>query len=251
MLLFCEERFEQDFQLDRLKQTIHTVLQSAVISPKSFSYFIQRYSYFNDHASAVASRLISSLALSQELFCDAAQTIVDKSDRRFDRVLDQSLLYALGDYVQLSVPERHRIAQLPNWLMDVVQALVSQYQWTPGDIAALVRALGFHTASEMMGGLEHLLLDQVVHHDCPWRYTMIHSQPKGRGNYCQPALNILNMTLDYRPELPEQIKAWVYEGYQNFIDLQQQLFHEIYRESLELQYGEFNFVSFPVETPAS
>jgi hypothetical protein len=236
MLLFCEERFEQDFQFDRLKQTIRTVMQSAVITPKSFYYFIQRYSYFNGHAAAAG--LASSLALSQAFCCDAAQTIVAKSDRRFDRVLDYSLLHAVGDYAQLSVPERHRMAQVPAWLTEVVEALVSQYQTSGDDIAALVRTLGFYTASEMMGNLENLLLDQVVHPDCSWRYIMVHRQPKGRGNYCQLALNTLNMTLDDRSELPEQIKAWVYEGYQNFIDLQQRLFYEIYRESLELQYWE-------------
>jgi hypothetical protein len=251
MVLFSEERFAQDFQFDRLKQTIYTVMRSAVITPKSFYYFIQRYSDFNGSASAVMSHLVSSLALSPELCCDFVQTMANKSDRDFDRALAQDLLHGVGDYAQLSGPERHRIAQAPTWLTEVVQALGSHYQGMPGDVTALIRALGFYAASEMMGDLEQVVLDQVVHHNYPWRYALIRSQTEGHGNHCQPALNALNLTLDYRPELPEQIKAWVYEGYQNFIDLQQRLFYEIYRESLDLQYWEPNFVNLPVEIPAN
>jgi hypothetical protein len=223
MLLFCKERFEQDFQFDRLKQTIDTVMRSAVISPKSFYYFIQRYSYFNN---ALTSHLVSH------------------------RALDQILLQAVGDYAQLSVQERDRIAQVPSWLKEITQSLVSQYQGTPGDdVAALVRSLGFHTASEMMGDLENAVLDRLVCCDCPWHHLIIDSQHRGGKDHCQQTLNTLNLILDDRPELPEQIKAWVYEGYQSFIDVQQRLFYEIYRESLELHYSESNSVSIQGEIP--
>jgi hypothetical protein len=221
MLLFCEERFEQDFQFDRLKQTIHTVMQSAVITPKSFYYFIQRYISFNN---TPISDLVSH------------------------RALDQILLQAVGDYAQLSVQERDRIAQVPTWLKEITQSLVSQYQGTPGDdIASLVRSLGFHAASEMMGDLERVVLDRVVRYDCPWQHLIIHSQHKGGKDHCQQTLNTLNLILDYRPELPEQIKAWVYEGYQSFIEVQQRLFYAIYRESLELHYSEPDSVSIQGE----
>jgi hypothetical protein len=150
----------------------------------------------------------------------------------------------------LSVQERHRIAQVPTWLTEITQSFVSQYPGTPGDdIAALVRSLGFHAASEMMGDLEYAVLDRVLRYDCPWHHLMIHSQHEGGKDHCQHILNALNLILDYRPELPEQIKAWVYEGYQSFIELQQQLFYEIYRESLELQYGEPDSVILQGEIP--
>lgn len=223
MVLFSEERFEQDFQFDRLKQTIHTVMQSAVITPKSFYYFIQRYSYFNRYASAVIAGL--------------------KAHDNTYRALDQILLQTVGDYARLSGPERHRIAQVPTWLREITQSLVNQYPGTPGDIASLVRALGFHAASEMVG--EPAVLDRLLRYDCPWNH-LIQSQA-GREEHCQQALNTLNLILDYRIELPEQIKAWVYEGYQSFIDVQQRLFHEIYRESLELQYCDRDFVRLPVQ----
>jgi hypothetical protein len=223
MLLFSEERFEQDFQFDRLKQTIHTVVQSSVITPKSFYYFIQRYSYFNRYASAVISGL--------------------EAHDNTHRALDPILLQAVGDYAQLSGPERHRIAQLPNWLREITQSLVSQYPGTPDDIASLVRALGFYAAAEMMG--EPAVLDRLLHYDRPWSH-LIQSQASHE-DQGQQALDSLNLLLDYRPELPEQIKAWVYEGYQSFIDLQQRLFHEIYRESLELQYCDRDSVSLQVE----
>jgi hypothetical protein len=220
MVLFCEERFAQDFQFDRLKQTICTVMQSAIATPKSFYYFIQRYIYFNGYASSVVSGL-------------------GAPQGNTHRAVDQLLLNAVGDDAQLSSQERHRIAQVPAWLTEITQSLASQYHGIPNDIAFLIRSLGFHAASEMMANLERVVLDGLVHHDCPCRSLIIYSSHEGQ----QHTLNTLNLILDYRPELPEQIKAWVYEGYQSFIDLQQRLLHEIYRESLNLQYCELDFAS--------
>ncbi len=217
MVLFCEERFAQDFQFDRLKQTMHTVMQSAIITPTSFYCFIQRYTYFN----AVVSHWVSH------------------------RATDQILLHTVGDYAQLSVPERDRIAQVPTWLTEITQALASQYQETPSDdVATLVRTLGFHAAAEMMGDLEQAVFDRLVRHNCPWCYLLIYSHDES-----QHALNALNLILDYRPELPEQIKAWVYEGYQSFIEVHQQLFYEIYRECLEFQYGDSDSASLQGKIP--
>jgi hypothetical protein len=221
MVLFSQERFEQDFQFDRLKQTIHTVVQSAVISPKSFYYFIARYSYFNRYTSAVLAGL--------------------EAHGNTPRALNPILLHAVGDYAQLSGAERHRIAQLPNWLRKVTQTVVSHYPSPAGDIATLGRTLGFHAAVEMIG--EPAVLDRLLHYDCPWCHLI--QSPASRQDQPQQALNSLNLLLDCRPELPQQIKAWGYEGYQSFIDLQQQLFLESYRESLELQYCDS--ASLPVE----
>jgi hypothetical protein len=230
MVLFCEERFAQDFQFDRLTQTMHAAMRSAVITPKSFYYFIHRYRYFNDFASGVLSRAESNTHWA----------------------LDQTFLQALGDYAQLSAQDRHRIHQLPAWLTAIVQALEHPDQGRSGDnIASRLRTLGFQAASEMMGELEHQLLDRVMRYECPWHYVLIHRPATNFKKHCPPTLNDLNLILDQRPELPEQIKAWVYEGYQTLIDLQQRLFREIYRESLELHYLEATVVNPPVERPSN
>jgi hypothetical protein len=281
MALFSEEKFQQDFQVSKLEQTIGSSIRCAIQDPTTFYHFMQRYTYFNGFASAVISRLASSLAMSRYLFRDSSQPIYEESDRGFNissevmvaasdeesnqvthRELAHLLLHTVGDYAKLDIATRNQISEIPTWLDEISQAVMSDYQGIPGNIESLVKALGFHAASEMLGDVEYDLLDKIVRHDHrgvgfdrfmreevksvqlkdhryhPWCYVLIHSQHGGGGaeeEHFAHALNALNLVVAYRSEGPEQIKAWAYEGYQSFVDLQQDLFREIYRECLELQ----------------
>jgi hypothetical protein len=135
------------------------------------------------------------------------------------------------------------------------------YQGTPGDVASLIKAIGFHAASEMLGDREYALLDMVVryenrgagfdrylrektsaikirdHRYDPWCYVVIHGKHRGSGaeiEHIKHVLNALNMLIRYRPESEQQITEWVFEGYKAFVGLQQRLFREMYQECLEL-----------------
>jgi hypothetical protein len=177
------------------------------------------------------------------------------------RSLAQAILKTVGDYTGLSSEERNQLSRVPGWLDEIVDAVVSNYQGTPGDIASLIQATGFHTASEMLGDREYALLDMIIryenrgigfdhylrdnastiiiegHRYDPWCYVLIHSKHQSSGKeieHAESALEALNLLATYRTESEQQIQEWVFQGFKGFVELQQRLFREIYRECLEL-----------------
>jgi hypothetical protein len=174
------------------------------------------------------------------------------------RSLAQMTLQTVGDYARLTTEQRNRFAQVPHWLEQIVQSVVTHYQGIPGDRASLVRALGFHAASELLGDRENAILDRVIrfegkesglnrymneqatkrmiqgHWYHPWAYILIHGQHNGSGveaEHFEYALNALNLCVQYQPHSADQIHAWAMEGFNTFIELQQRLFREIRQES--------------------
>lgn len=177
------------------------------------------------------------------------------------------LLRTAGDYAELSINERNQFSrQVPTWLEEIVQEVIAGYQGTPGDAASLIRAIGFHAASEMLGDMEYALLDMIIryenkgvgfdrylkeetnpvqirgHRYDPWCYVVIHGKHEGSGAEARHFIHVaqaLNMLVHYRPEAEQQIVEWVLEGYKAFVELQQHLFKEIYCECFqELQDSE-------------
>ncbi len=277
---FSETFFREILDFSDLEKTIASTMHLAAQNPISFYLFLQRYTYFNGYASAVISRLASSIAMSRYLFTDPEILVNEEADRGFQisaeimiaasdegaygithRELAQLLLTTAGDYAGLPINERNQFSQVPVWLDEIVQDVMTAYQGTPGDVVSLIRAIGFHTASEMLGDREYALLDMIVryenqgvgfdrylqeqtssvpirgHRYDPWCYVVIHGKHEGTGaeaRHFVHVLEALNMVVRYRPESEQQIIEWVLEGYQAFVELQQRLFREIYRECLEL-----------------
>ena len=278
MTIFSEELFEQEFRFEQLEDTVTNAIRDAIKTPESLHLFFQRYIYFNGYASSVIARLASSIAMSRYLFADSAIPVIDEADRGFQisaevmvaasdegaydithRELAQLLLKTTGDYAKLSIEERNLYSQVPNWLDDIVEATMAGYQGTPGDVVSLIKAVGFHAASEMLGDREYALLDKIVRYDYkgegfdqylsektsavklgkhrydPWCYVVIHGKHEGDGaeaKHFVHVLNALEMICAYRPESVEQITEWVYQGFSGFVSLQQRLFQEIQKECL-------------------
>ncbi|MBE9207051.1 hypothetical protein IQ244_11065 [Nostoc sp. LEGE 06077] len=278
---FSETLFEQAFDFNELEQTVAATIRLAVSNPASLYLFFQRYTYFNGYVSSMIPRLVSSIALSRYLFTEPHIPVIEEADRGMQiaakvmvaaadegaygashRSLAQATLMTVGNYAGLSPEQRNQFSQIPPWLHQIINAVISGYQGTPGDIASLIQAIGFHSASEILGDLEYGLLDKIIryenrgsgfdqylrqetpriiidgHRYDPWCYILIHSKHEGSGaeiEHFECALEALNMLAPYRPESEHQkIMAWVLEGFQVFVDLQQCLFREIYRECLEL-----------------
>ncbi|MDZ7962982.1 MAG: hypothetical protein RMY34_34840 [Aulosira sp. DedQUE10] len=280
MSRFSEKFFSQLLDFSDLEKTIASTMRLAAQSPISFYLFFQRYTYFNGYASAVISRLASSIAMSRYLFTDSEILVTEEADRGFQisaeimvaasdegaygithRELAQLLLTKAGDYAGLSSDDRNQFFQVPAWLDEIVKDVMTAYQGTPGDVVSLIRAIGFHAASEMLGDREYALIDMIVryenqgvgfdryfkeqttpvqirgHRYDPWCYILIHGKHEGSGAEARHFLHVveaLNMVVRYRPESEQQIVEWVLEGYQAFVELQQRLFKELYRECLEL-----------------
>ncbi|MBD2449321.1 hypothetical protein H6G76_19585 [Nostoc sp. FACHB-152] len=281
MKYFSENFFEQLFDFEELDRTVAASIRLAVRNPTSLYLFFQRYTYFNGYVSSMIPRLVSSIAISRYLFNDPHISVVEEADRGMQiaakvmvaaadegaygashRSLAQATLKAVGNYAGLLPEQRNQFSLIPPWLNEIIDAVISGYQGTPGDIASLIRAIGFHSASEILGDLEYKLLDKIIryehqgigfdqylrqeaspvtidgHRYDPWCYVLIHSKHEGSGaeiQHFECALEALNMLFPYRPELEHQkIMEWVLEGFQAFVSLQQCLFREIYRECLEL-----------------
>jgi hypothetical protein len=282
MTLFTESCFEELFDFAELDRTVSSVVRLATKDPVSFYQFFQRYIYFNGYASSVIARLASSVAMSRYLFIDPTVEVAEEADRGFQisaevmvaasdegaydithRELAQLLTKTLGDYAQLSVTERNQMSEIPAWLDEIVEETVAGYQGTPGDAASLMKAIGFHAASELLGDREYALIDMIVRHENkgigfdrylrnetkatrvregghrydPWCYIVIHGKYEGTGaeaKHFVHVLNALNMLPSTRPESEEEIQKLVFEGFSSFVELQQRLFRKIFQECLAM-----------------
>jgi hypothetical protein len=278
MPLFTEATFTDKYNFLELEKTVASTIRLASQNPSNLYLFFQRYIYFNGYASSVIARLASSIAMSRYLFTDPDVLTIEEADRGFQisaevmiaasdegsheithRELAQLLMKTLGNYAGLSSEERNKFAKNPKWIDEIVKDTMAKYQGTPGDVASLIKSVGFHAASEMLGDREYAMLDTIIryenkgfgfdrylkdytsavkignHRYDPWCYIVIHGKHDGAGAEARHfihVLNALNMILKYRIESPEQIQEWVFEGYQDFVNLQQRLFREIYRECL-------------------
>ncbi|MGA7935136.1 MAG: hypothetical protein WCA35_16430 [Kovacikia sp.] len=282
MSLFSESYLKNEFNLADLDQTVTSTLRLAVQNPETLYLFFQRYTYFNAYVSALISRLASSISLSRYLFNNSELLVKEEADRGMEiaaqvmsaaadegtdstpihRALAQLLLKTVGDYAELSANKRNEFAKIPAWLNQVIDGVIENYQGTPGDIASLIKAMGFHLASEILGDREYALLDMVVRYEnkgigfdryllekaprvkihghvySPWTWVAIHSkfeESAAEAEHTECAFNALNMTARYCSEPEQQILEWVLQGFTTFVELQQRLFNEIYRECLELQ----------------
>lgn len=280
MAQFTESYFEELFDFAELDNTVSSTIRLAAKDPQALYQFFHRYMYFNGYASSVIARLASSIAMSRYLFNDPTVAVKEEADRGFQisaevmiaasdegsheithRELAQLLDRTLGDYAQLSADERNAVAEAPEWLDEICQKTMAQYQGTPGDAESLVKAIGFHAASELMGDREYALLDMIIryenegigfdrylkqetkatkigkHRYLPWGYILIHGKYEGTGaeaKHFVHVLNALNMVLKCRPESEEQLIEWVNEGFTSFVQLQQSLFRNIFKECLEM-----------------
>lgn len=279
MRTFSETLFAERFDFVELEQTVASTVRLATHNPVSLYLFLQRYIYFNGYASSVIARLASSIGMSRYLFNDSNESDIEQADRGFQisaevmiaasdegaygithRELGQLLLKTSADYAELPINKRNEFFQIPAYLDEISNAVMARYQGTPGDAVALIRAIGFHAASEMLGDREYALIDKIVRYEQkgsgfdsylrntspvpirghkydPWCYIVIHGKHEGSGaeaRHFDHVLNALNMVVAYRPESEEQIMKWVLEGYQSFVELQQKLFKDIYRECLEM-----------------
>ena len=280
MAQFTESYFEELFDFAELDNTVSATIRLAAKDPQALYQFFHRYMYFNGYASSVIARLASSIAMSRYLFNDPKVAVKEEADRGFQisaevmiaasdegsheithRELAQLLDRTLGDYAELSTEERNAVAQAPDWLEEICQETMAKYQGTPGDAESLVKAIGFHAASELMGDREYALLDMIIryenegigfdrylkqetkatkigkHRYLPWGYILIHGKYEGTGaeaKHFVHVLNALNMVLECRPESEEQLTEWVLEGFKSFVELQQSLFGKIFKECLEV-----------------
>lgn len=279
-LKFSEACFQNLVDFSVLDQTVDSAIRVACQQDTTLYLFFQRYTFFNAFASATIARLASSIGLSRYMFNNPLQPVVEEADRGMEvamhvlaaaadegaggvchRSLAQLTLQTLGDFAGLSAEARNQIAKVPDWLNEIVQALVSIYQGIPGNRSSLIQALGVHAASELLGDRENAVIDRIVriercsefyqylqhqkpfkeingHRFHPWAYILIHgshNKPGVEADHFDQALAAINLCLQYEPEAAEIIQSEVLTGFQAFVNLQQRLFQQIESECINLQ----------------
>ena len=283
MTLFSENRFKTEFNFADFDQRMTSTIRLAAQNPLTLYLFSHRYTYFNAYLSALIPRLSSSISLSRYLFKNSELLVTEEADRGMEiaahvmsaavdegtsytpvhRALSQLLLKTVGDYAGLSADRRNELTKAPTWLNDVAASLIENYQGTPGDIASLIKGMGFHLASEMLADREYALLDMVVRYEnkgkgfdrylleeasrvkihghmySPWAWVVLHGKFEEsalEAEHTDCAFSALNMAARYCSEPEKQIVEWTLQGFTAFVELQQHLFSEVYRECLELMH---------------
>ncbi|WP_019508824.1 hypothetical protein [Pleurocapsa sp. PCC 7319] len=281
MATFSEDFFHDLFDFEQIERTVTSTVRLAIKDPVALYLFFQRYSHFNGYASAMISRLASTIGLSRYTFSNPELIVKEEADRGMDiaaqvmsaaadegangtpvhRALAQLTVKTVGDYAELTDQERNTFAKIPSWLQEIVRDVISNYEGKINDEAALIKAMGFHMASEMLGDREYALLDMVVryenkgigfdrylkqeakpvlindHRYTPWSWVLIHSRHDGSGvevEHSEFAISALNMAVRYGSASEKQMKIWAQAGFRAFVELQQRLLREIRRECLEL-----------------
>lgn len=281
---FTEQDFNRISNFDSLDKAVEEACQIAIGQPKAFYLFMQRYTQFNGQAGSLVARLASYIGLSRDLFQIKNCEIIDEADQGLDiaakvlsatidehcdkhhkgythRTLAQATLKTVGNYAELSVSERNKLATIPNWLTLLLTATANGYQGVPGDFAALIRAMGFHAASEILADREYTTIDRVVRHDnsntkfdkylkdkhgqinlngkntSAWYWIATHGSHKKSGvekQHFEDALEALNLAMEYSSNSQEQMNQWVFAGFSDFVTIQQTFFQEVQKECLEL-----------------
>ena len=272
------------FDIPTLDRSVESTCQLAIKDPRALYLFMQRYVHFNGYAGSLVARLASSIGLSRDLFNNAS-TVIDEADRGMEiaakviaatidehadqgakyiphRTLAQATLKAVGNYANLSEVERNEFAVAPAWMVKVLEDLFKGYQGVPGDAPALIRAMGFHAASEILADREYALIDKVVRHDnrgkgfdaylrtsdgkvkvndrqfSAWYWIVIHGKHQGSGvevEHFEFALEAINLAANYRPESAQQVREYALQGFTDFANIQQRLFAEISKECSQLR----------------
>jgi hypothetical protein len=228
---------------------------SAVIARLASSIAMSRY-LFNDPNVPVIEEADRGFNLAAKVMIAASDE--GTNDGAPHRTLAQLLLRTIGDYAELSVDECNQFANVPAWMTDICNGIMEGYSGVPGNAASLIRSMGFHAASELFGDIEYGLLDKVVRHDnknvgfdaflrktpvaelCghryhPWGYVLVHASHQGAAGveacHFECVVDALNMVADYRPESKEQIIEWALEGFEQFMNLEQDMFKRVDEET--------------------
>ena len=283
--ILSKDLIDRLYDVPSLNKSVESACKLAVRDPKALYIFMQRYVHFNGYAGSLVARLASSIGLSRDLFNNPDCNVIDEADRGMEiaakviaatidehadqgakyvphRTLAQATLKAIGNYAGLTEAERNELSVVPDWMKEVLNDTVAGYQGVPGNAAALIRAMGFHAASEILADCEYSLIDKVVRYDSrgkgfdaylrtdggkvkindrqfsAWYWIVIHGKHQGSGveaEHFECALDALNMAAAYRPESAQQIREYALEGFSDFVAIQQRIFAEIAKECSELR----------------
>ncbi|MCC5654582.1 hypothetical protein LC609_33370 [Nostoc sp. XA013] len=270
----------QDFHpwidIARIDRLMENTCRDAITNPRSQYLFMQRFVHYSRTYSyivpALASKIGSSMLFQQtgcstlecgERSMDIAAKVFAASIEEFrdprtgvsHRTLSYALLDKLAQYADLSTPEIHQIASLGTWLDDFVQQVEAGYDADPTNLCSLIEAMGFHAATETIGGHEFSIINSVIFSGqrserfgqfikstkvrfpegtvSPWYWIVIHGTVNTAGveaDHSDDAINALNLAVQYTSVPEEQIIAWAGKGVAKFAHVQETFFQRLQDE---------------------
>lgn len=270
----------QDFlpwiDIARIDSLMENTCKDAITNSRTLYWFMQRFVRYSRTYSyvvpALASKIGSSL-LFQETGCstlecgersmDVAAKVFAASIEEFcdprtgvsHRTLSYALLDKLAQYADLSTQEIHQIASLGTWLNDILLQVEAGYDADPTNLSSLIEAMGFHAATETIGGHEFSIINSVIFSkqrrdhfgqfiksnkvkfsECsvsPWYWIVIHGTENTVGveaDHSDEAINALNLAVQYTSVSEEQIIAWAGKGVAKFAHVQETFFRRLQDE---------------------
>ena len=270
------------FHFEQSDQRCIAACDSALLSPLATYVFFARYAAINGYAGPLVARLASTIGLSRGVFTDPSAP-ADVADRDMNvaarvfeatidefgdenqakhthRTLAQATVEAAAQYAGLSNAQRQKYSQVSDNYMPVLTSFINDYQGEVGNVDALVRALGYHVASELRADREYALIDEVFRHRekgthfhawlrnngrvsmngellSAWYWIAAHGHYGGTGvewEHFGAALDAARQARKYTSLTEQAFNQLFYEGFQTFLDTIDQVFMAIENECIAL-----------------
>lgn len=270
----------QDFcpwiDIARIDRLMENTCRDAITNPRSLYWFMQRFVRYSRTYSYIVPALASKIG-SSVLFQESGCSTLDCAERSMDvaakvfaasieefcdpitrvshRTLSYALLDKIAEYADLSTEEIQYIADSGTWLNDFIRQVEAGYNADPNNLCSLIEAMGFHAATETIGGHEFSIINTVIFSEqrgdrfgqfiknskvkfaegtvSPWYWIVIHGTENTAGveaDHSDDAINALNLAVQYTSIPEEQIIAWAGKGVAKFACVQETFFQRLQDE---------------------
>ncbi len=270
------ENFQTSLDIASINHVMETSCKEATTSPKALYLFMQRYVQYGRIFSTSVPTLAGTIA-SSHIFQDPTCPIQVHANRSMDvaakvlaasieeftdprtgvshGTLSHALLDKLAEYADLSNVEINQISQSQSWLSGILSFVETAYTAESNNLESIVKAIGFHVATETVGDDEFSIIHAVLFsQNCdrnfsrfirnnkvtfpqgrvsPWYWIVIHGTNYTQGvelKHSAEAFAALNYIAKYCDASEKQIIAWAGQGFSDFAYIQTRFFQQIQQE---------------------
>lgn len=270
------EDFQPCLDMNGLNHVMAEACRAATVSPQALYLFMQRYvrygrnfsfavpilagiigssHLFQDPTHPIPAHAERSMDLGAKVFTAAIEEFLDPRTRVSHRTLSYGLLDKLAEYAHLSNTEIQKIAQSGTWLTHLLRRVQMAYQGQPDDLESLVRAIGFHVATETVGDNEFSIINDVIFSQqrdrsfghfirnsklnfpqgtvSPWYWIVVHGTLDTKGveqRHSADAFAALNDVVQYTSASEAQVIEWAGQGFAEFAYIQTTFFEQVRKE---------------------
>ena len=270
------ENFQPWLDIPSINHVMEAGCKEATTSPKALYMFMQRYVQYGRIFSTSVPTLAGTIA-SSDIFQDPTCAIQVHGERSMDvaakvlaasieeftdprtgvshGTLSYALLDKLAEYADLTDAEINQIAQPESWLLAIISFVKTAYRAESDNLESIIRAIGFHVATETVGDDEFSIINAVLFSQnsdrnfarfirkskvsfpqgrvSPWYWIVIHGTNSTKGveiKHSAEAFAALNYIANYTDVSEKQIIAWAGQGFADFAHIQTTFFKQVQKE---------------------